>query len=277
MGKKTLIESKSIKEAHLYPFWAEEQSDVQMLLMKLKGGLDHPQNTIEAREAQLCRTHIIEYLVAGMNKKILNDNVINHFLNKHGIILKVEEADPPRWKKPNPLKNKPGRRSVSYEKIMDYIKYLVGWFLLDPAKLYTVGQTILAIWVELAIAHCGRRICSLTDILSIKERDIRVSNESCYCLSISKRSIPIYKSLCDMLLCISDQRAENPKIFSIDRSSIENHLQSVSIELGYDLEFFPITPETFHERPIECGIDSVGLHLLYERGFSIETIKTLLF
>lgn len=253
-AKKTLSESKSIQEEHLYPFWPDEQSDVQMLLEKLKGVLDHPQNTIEVRAAELCRTNIIQYLFAGMNKKLLNNNVINHFLNKHGIILKGEEADPPEWKKPNPLKNKPARRSVSSEKIMGYIKYLVGCFLLDPAKLYTVGQTILAIWVELAIAHCGRRICSLTDIFSIKERDLRVSNESCYCVSISKRSIPISKSLCDMLLCISDQRAENPTIFSIDRSTIENHLQSASIELGYDLELFPITPETFLERPIECGV-----------------------
>jgi hypothetical protein len=255
-AKKTLPESKSIQEDHLYPFWPDEESDVQKLLVKLKGVLDHPQNKIEARAAQLCRTHIIEYLFAGMNKKLLNDNVINNFLGKHGIILKAEQVDLNEGKNLKPLKNKPGRRSVSSEKIGSYIKYLVNWFLLDPEKFYTVGQTILAIWIELAIAHCGRRISPITDILSIKERDIRVSNESCYCVSISKRLIPISKSLCDMLLCISDQRAENPTIFSIDRSTIENHLLSTSLELGYELELFPITPETFLERPIECGLSA---------------------
>jgi hypothetical protein len=254
--QKTLSESRSIQEDHLYSFWPDERSNVEMLLVKLKGVLDHPQNKIETRAAQLCHTHIIEYLFAGMNKRLLSENVRNHFLNKHGIVLKTEEADPPEWKKTIPLKNNPGRRSVSSEKIVNYIKYLTDWFLLNPAKFYTVGQTILAIWIELAIAHCGRRICPLTDILSIKERDIRVSNESCYCISIRKRLIPISKSLSDMLLCISDQRVENPTIFSIDRSTIENHLRSASLDLGYDLELFPVTPETFLERPIECGVDA---------------------
>ncbi len=58
-----------------------------------------------------------------------------------------------------------------------------------------------------------------------------------------------------MYLCTPDQRADNPQIFSIDRSTIENHLKTASLELGYDPELFPITPETFLERPIECGLN----------------------
>jgi hypothetical protein len=221
--------------------------------------IDQSKKTIVVRAAKLCRTNIIQYLFAEVDKKLLNGSVVKDFLSKHKLTLKAEKVDQLEKKNNLPIKNKPGRRSVSSEKIVRYIKHLTDWFLLDPLKFHTVGQTILVIWCELAVAYFGRRACSLNDILSLQEKDLRLSpNKSfgyAYHIILKNRSVPISKSLCDMYLCTPDQRADNPQIFSINRSTIENHLKTASLELGYDPELFPITPETFLERPIECGLD----------------------
>ncbi len=254
-SKETLLQRKSIKEEHFYAFYPDEKSSVLMLLAKLKDAINHPKNTIALRAAKLCRTYIVEYLFAEMDKKLLSDRMIKSFLSKYQLSLENEAPDQTEQENTEPIKNKPGRRSVSSEKIVQYIKHLIKWFLLDPVKFHTVGETILVIWCELAVSYFGRRACPITDILAIKEKDIHPPHKLGYYITINKRSVPISKSLCDMLLCISSQQGKDPNIFSIDRSTIENHLESVSRELNYDLELFPITPETFLERPIECGLD----------------------
>jgi hypothetical protein len=258
-AKETFLKRKSIKEEHLYAFYPEEKSNARTLLKCLKEVIDHPKKPTVVRAATLCRNHVIQYLFSEIDSKLLSSSVINHFLKTHRLTLKTEEDDPPEWEKCKPLKNNPGRRSVSSERLTRYIKCLTNWFLRNPVKFHTVGQALLVIWCELAVAYCGRRICSLNDILSIKEGDIKPPNKSqplVYYIVLKKRYIPISRSLCDMLLCISNRRAKEPNIFSIDRSTIENHLKTASLELGYDPELFPITPETFLERSIECGLDT---------------------
>jgi len=58
-----------------------------------------------------------------------------------------------------------------------------------------------------------------------------------------------------MLWGLLDLREGNPELFSVDRSTIENHLEEAVLGLGYDPDLSPITPETFLERPIECSLD----------------------
>lgn len=254
-AKETFLKRKSIQEEHLYGFYPTEKSNARTLLKCLKEVIDHPKKPTVVRAATLCRNHIIQYLFSETDSKLLSSSVINHFLKTHRLTLKIEEKDPPEWEKCKPLKNKPGRRSVSSERLTRYIKHLTNWFLLDSVKFHTVGETILVIWCEVAVAYFGRRACPITDILAIREKDIHPPHKSGYYITINKRSVPISKSLCDMLLCISSQQGKDPNIFSIDRSTIENHLETTSLELGYDLKLFPITPETFLERPIECSLD----------------------
>lgn len=228
-AKETFLKRKSIQEEHLYAFYPEEKSNARTLLKCLKGIIDHPKKPIVVRAATLCRNHIIQYLFSEIDLKLLSSSVINHFLKTHRLTLKTEEDNPPEWGKFTPLKNKPGRRSVSSERLTGYIKHLTNWFLRNPVKFHTVGQALLVIWCELAVAYYGRRICSLNDILSIKEGDIKPPRKSqplVYYIALKKRHVPISKSLCDMLLCISNRRANEPNIFSIDRSTIENHLNT---------------------------------------------------
>lgn len=258
-SKNILVQSESIQEAHLYSFWPDEKSNAQTLLKLVKELIDHSKNINEIRAARLFRTHIIDHIFMPIDKKLLRDSVIKQFLKKHGLSLVDEEVNPSEWKNIIPIVNKPGRRSVSSDRLMHYVKYLTSWFLSNPAKFYTVGQTILIIWCELAVAYCGRRICSINDILSIQENDIGIfrhtAYENTYHIILKQRPIKISKFLCEMLLCIADRRADNPKIFSINRSTIEEHLKTATLELGYDPETTPITAETFLEHPIECGLD----------------------
>jgi hypothetical protein len=259
-AKETFLKRKSIQEEHLYDFYPEEKSNARMLLKCLKEVIDHPKKPTVVRAATLCRNHIIKYLFSEIDSKLLSSSVINHFLKTHRLTLKTEEDDPPEWEKCKPLKNKPGRRSVSSEKLTRYIKHLTNWFLSNPVKFHTVGQTVLVIWCAQSIAKFRRRFCSINDILRLDEMSLLIKSfqgSNLYSFKVPKKrdSVPISETLSHMLMCLLDRKKPDSYIFSVDRSTIENHLKTASLELGYDPELFPITPETFLERPIECGLD----------------------
>ncbi|MBM3192189.1 MAG: hypothetical protein FJZ63_06040 [Chlamydiae bacterium] len=259
-AKETFLKRKSIQEEHLYAFYPKEKSNVQTLLKSLKEVIDRPQKPIVVRAATLCRNHVIQYLFSGIDSKLPSSSIINHFLKTQKLTLKAEEDDPPEWRKVERLKNKPGRRSVSSERLMRYIKHLINWFLHNPVKFHTVGQAVLVIWCAQSIAKFRRRFCSINDILRLDEMSLLIKSfqgSDLYSLKIPKKrdSVPISKTLYHMLTCLLDQCEPDSCIFSVDRSTIENHLKATSLELGYDPELFPVTPETFLERPIESGLD----------------------
>jgi hypothetical protein len=139
---------------------------------------------------------------------------------------------------------------------MRYIKFFVEWFLTNPVKLRTVGKTVLVIWLALAAAHHLRRVCSINDIMTLRQQHVFVKksqgglSEYFFQLPNKNCNIPITESLYNMLQSILDKRVDSPLFFSLDRSTIENHLKAATLELGYHSNLFPVTVETFLERPI---------------------------
>lgn len=257
ISNKIQEKHKSIIEEHLHPFFPDEKSTIKMNLRKIKEVIDdkkEPSRVIKA--ALLCRNRIIKYL---FKESDLTVKVINCFLDEQCLTLRTEKADPPEWKNITPLKNGSGRYSMSSQKAMYYIKHFVERFLSNPIKLHTVGQTVLVIWLAQAAAYHLRRVCSINEILSLREQQVnsKKSKEglNTYIFQVKNCEIPITESLYHMLFAILDRRKDNPHFFSLDRSTIENHLKTAALELGYDFSLFPVTLETFLEKPIECFLD----------------------
>jgi hypothetical protein len=231
-----------------------------MSLKRIKEVVDaNKESSQVVKAALLCRNRFIKYLFKELDKEFITLKVINCFLDEQHLALHSEKASPPEWKSIIPLKNRLGRHSMSSQKAMNYIKCFIERFLSNPVKHSTLGQTILVIWLAQSAANHLRRVCSINEIISLRQQDVILKKTqqgfTTYFFQVKNCEIPIAESLYFMLEILLDRRKDNPNFFTLDRSTIENHLKKATLELGYSSNPYPVTLETFLERPIECYLD----------------------
>lgn len=230
------ITSKNVTQTDMYPFAPQKAESINEALLRVKKYIDHNPGQYKKKLAKSFLEFLLKYLLKEVNSMEVKKDYRRHLLSPHAPQEIIE------WQDMVPLKINPGRYAISSIKAQKYIKYLIDKFLEDPIHYYSYGETLLFLWCLLAVAHHRRRICSVNEILQLKESSISYVESKrwngeiipiVYKVMINDQKVPISKSLFDMLICLVDQRESDKKVFRIDRSTIENHLREATLKLGY--------------------------------------------
>lgn len=122
---------------------------------------------------------------------------------------------------------------------------------------WTSLQVAIYCWVAQTTAKQNASV-DVAEILNLSLSKISSCSKTGPSPTLSRRinfggtMVSLSPTLLRMLRLLGDKRRPDEAIFSIDRSTLEDHLRRINCDLGYDFTQDPLTPETFLRCPHGC-------------------------